>query len=72
MHLLPIRLLFHDRFDPAQTLAQLPTPKLFLYPALDSSGRYYDQSAEPKQRAKLDANYVSNLRSFLSKYLPGA
>ena len=72
MHLLPIRLLFHDRFDPAPTLAQLRTPKLFLYPALDSSGRYYDQSAEPKQRAKLDTNYVSNLRSFLSKYLPGA
>ena len=72
MHLLPIRLLFQDRFDPAQTLAQLRTPKLFLYSALDSSGRYYDQAAEPKQRAKLDTNYVSTLRSFLSKYLPGA
>src|ERR1700733_3604072 len=72
MHLLPIHLLFHDRFDPAPTLAQVRTPKLFLYRTLDSSGRYYDQSAEPKQRAKLDTNYVANLRSFLSKYLPGA
>ena len=30
---MPIRLLFHDRFDPTQTLAHLRTPKLMLYSA---------------------------------------
>ena len=51
--LMPIRLLFHDRFDPTKTLASLRTPKLMLYPAHDASGLYYDQAAEPKQRATL-------------------
>ncbi len=72
MHLLPIRLLFHDRFDPTQTLAHLQTPKLLLYSAHGRAGLYYDQAAEPKQRATLDTNYLDSLRSFLGKYLPGA
>ena len=71
MHLLPIRLLFHDRFDPTKILAQLRTPKLLLYSARDATGRYYNFAADPKQKA-IVANlqdYADSLRSFLSKYL---
>ena len=75
--LMPIRLLFHDRFDPTKTLASLRTPKLILYPAHGASGLYYDQAAEPKQRATVtdlfkDENYLPYLRSFLGKYLPAS
>jgi len=75
--LMPIRLLFHDRFDPTKTLASLRTPKLILYPAHGASGLYYDQAAEPKQRATVtdlfkDENYLPYLRSFLGKYLSGS
>jgi pimeloyl-ACP methyl ester carboxylesterase len=74
--LLPVRLLFRDRFDPTQTLASLRTPKLMLYSAHGANGLYFDQAAEPKQRATLaalyrDENYLPCLRSFLGKYLPG-
>ncbi len=69
MHLLPIRLLFHDRFDPASTLASLRTPKLLLYPTGDTARRYYDQAADPKQRGVL--RDPLSRRSFLQKYLPG-
>jgi hypothetical protein len=71
---LPVRLLFHDRFDPTKTLAQLRTPKLLLYSAHDAAGRYYDVAAEPKQRAIIanGGDYLSSLRDFLGKYLPGA
>jgi pimeloyl-ACP methyl ester carboxylesterase len=69
MHLLPIRLLFHDRFDPSNTLANLRTPKLLLYAAGNTEGRYYDKAADPKQRALL--NDPLSRRSFLEKYLPG-
>lgn len=74
LRLLPVRWLFHDRFDPANTLAHLRTPKLLLYSAHGSEGRYYDQAAEPKERATLRtaADYVQSLRSFLGKYLRGA
>ena len=69
--LLPIRLLFHDRFDPTQTLAQLRTPKLLLYPANDATARYYDQAADPKQKANLAAgDTLPVMKSFLAKYLP--
>jgi pimeloyl-ACP methyl ester carboxylesterase len=71
LRLLPVRLLFHDRFDPAGTLAQLHTPKLFLFSAHGGEGRYYDQAMAPKEKATLRtaADYVDNLRSFLGKYL---
>jgi uncharacterized protein len=74
--LMPIRLLFHDRFDPTRTLATLRTPKLLLYSSDAAAGRYYDQAADPKQRQTLaglyrDNNYLPSLRSFLGKYLPG-
>jgi hypothetical protein len=69
-----VRLLFHDRFDPTRTLAGLRMPKLMLY--ANDRALYYDQAAEPKQRATLadlykDENYLPRLRSFLGKYLPG-
>jgi pimeloyl-ACP methyl ester carboxylesterase len=72
MRLLPVRLLFHDRFDPASTLTQLRTPKLLLYSARGGQGLFYDQAADPKEQATLRtaADYVNSLRSFLSKYLP--
>jgi uncharacterized protein len=75
--LMPIRLLFHDRFDPTKTLASLRTPKLMLYPAQGGSGLYYDQAAEPKERATVtdlfrNENYLPYLRSFLGKYLPAS
>jgi uncharacterized protein len=74
--LMPVRLLFHDRFDPTRTLAGLRTPKLLLYSSQDAAGRYYEQAAEPKQRVTLaglykNSNYLPSLRSFLGKYLPG-
>jgi uncharacterized protein len=71
---LPIRLLFHDRFDPTETLAQLRTPKLLLYSTHEAAGRYYDVAAEPKQRAIVanGQDYLNSLRDFLGQYLPGA
>jgi pimeloyl-ACP methyl ester carboxylesterase len=72
--LLPIRLLFHDRFDMTKTLATLPTPKLLLYSTAGGEGHY--NPADFKQTATVtgykDPGYLDTLRSFLSKYLPGA
>jgi hypothetical protein len=75
--LMPIRLLFHNRFDPSKTLASLRTPKLMLYSTHDASGLYYQQAAEPKERATVtdlfrNENYLPCLRSFLGKYLIGS
>ena len=65
--LLPIRLLFHDRFDMTKTLAHLPTPKLLLYFSNDEDGRYYE-AADPKQRATVtgyaDENYLNEPAEF--------
>jgi uncharacterized protein len=74
MHLLPMRLLFHDRFNPADTLAHLRTPKLMLYSAHGGADLYYDQASEPKEKATLRTatDYVNTVHSFLSKYLVGA
>jgi uncharacterized protein len=71
LRLLPVRLLFHDRFDPADTLTHLRIPKLLLYSAHGSEGLYYDQAAVPKERATLRTaeDYVNSLRSFLGKFL---
>ncbi|MGB8534861.1 MAG: alpha/beta fold hydrolase [Acidobacteriaceae bacterium] len=73
-HILPIRLLFHDRFDPTETLARLRTPKLMMYSKHQAAGRYYDAAAEPKQQTIVanDGDYLNGLRGFLGKYLPGA
>jgi pimeloyl-ACP methyl ester carboxylesterase len=71
---LPVRLLFHDRFDPTGTLGHLRMPKLLLYSKPEAAGRFYDLAAEPKQRAIVanDEDYRKSLRDFLGKYLPGA
>jgi hypothetical protein len=47
-----------------------------LYSANGANGLYYEQAAEPKQRATVtdlfrNENYLSYLRSFLGKYLIG-
>ena len=61
---LPVRLLFHDRFDPARTLARLRTPKLFIStaqgfaadsPAPAKTLLYFDGAAEPKRSVALPA-----------------
>jgi hypothetical protein len=72
-HILPIRLLFHDRFDPTGTLARLGTPKLMVYSMHHAVGRFYDVAAPPKQQAIVanDQDYLNSLRGFLGKYLPG-
>ncbi len=70
MRLLPVRLLFHDRFDPAKTLAHLRTPKLFVYSRVKESGRYYEQASEPKEKSN-GSNYLPTLENFLGKYLVG-
>jgi hypothetical protein len=71
--ILPIRLLFHDRFDPTETLARLRTPKFMVYSAHAPAGRYYAVASEPKQQAIIanGQDYLNGLRSFLGKYLPG-
>ena len=74
--LMPIRLLFHDRFDPTQTLASLRTPKLMLYSTHDATDatttRLRSRSKEqPSRRSTGMTNYLPCLRSFLGKYLPG-
>ena len=73
MRLLPVRLLFHDRFDPRGTLAHLSTPKLFLFSPADEV-LYYDRAYDPKEKATLPSfykagGYARALQSFLSKYL---
>lgn len=68
VRLLPVRLLFHDRFDPAKTLAGLRTPKLFVYSRVEESGRYYEQASEPKEKSN-GSHYLPALEDFLGKYL---
>jgi pimeloyl-ACP methyl ester carboxylesterase len=79
LHWLPVRLLFHDRYDPAKGLARLATPKLLLESEGSGSvSRYYARAAEPKTYASigdgqplyLDKDYLPALRQFLSAHLP--
>lgn len=85
--LLPMRLLFHDRFDPTQALAQLTIPKLFLNipspdPGHPNTPSYESVAAEPKTAFLLhsapgvppyqDPSYATALQSFLKKYLLAA
>lgn len=85
MRLLPLRLLFHDRFDPTATLSRLRTPKLFVStagsPAPPETPLYYHGAADPKASVALPAagrgaaypppGYLEFLRRFLDEYLPG-
>ncbi|HEY4049018.1 MAG TPA: alpha/beta hydrolase [Acidobacteriaceae bacterium] len=81
---LPMRLLFHDRFDPTQALIRLTIPKLFLNVPLSdqeyqNTRSYETVAAEPKTALLLhsapgvpayqDPSYTSSLESFLKKYL---
>jgi uncharacterized protein len=79
--LLPVRLLFHDRFDLELKLKDLRTAKLFLQTqparadthALPSSTAEYSASADPKILVFVpedDPNYLESLRRFLDQQLP--
>lgn len=77
--ILPIRLLFKDRFELAPKLASLPTPKLLLIStsAAESTGASttpppFLQAASPKMTvtvANTDPEYLKSLRRFLDEYL---
>lgn len=81
---LPMRLLFHDRFDPTPALSRLATPKLLLSGSSSEqtrqNGPSYDAiAAEPKVIVVLhsapgaqlyqDPSYATALDRFLKKYL---
>jgi uncharacterized protein len=79
--LLPVRLLFHDRFDLELKLKDLRTAKLFLKTqatraethALATSTLEYSTSADPKILVFVpenDPNYLESLRRFLDQQLP--
>jgi hypothetical protein len=69
-HLLPVSLLFHERFPLAQPLSRLKTPKLIL----SRSGYSFQSAAEPKVIAapssSSDPLYNQSLTRFLGRYLP--
>jgi uncharacterized protein len=75
--LLPIHLLFHDRFEIQKTLAHVSTPRLIVYTSKPAS-RYelpgshetitIDNYADP---AYADPAYADSVQSFLRKYLSG-
>jgi hypothetical protein len=57
VNFLPVRLLFHDRFDILSALQNLHTPKLFLLDddgsAAQAASALYQQAVQPKQLARL-------------------
>ncbi|MEI9980556.1 MAG: alpha/beta hydrolase [Edaphobacter sp.] len=73
--LLPVRLLFHERFPLAQPLSALKTPKLLLSrtPQLDPA---FHTAADPKLTVELTApstlSFNQSLSRFLDGYLPPA
>jgi uncharacterized protein len=76
--LLPVRLLFHNRFEIAHTLATLPTPKLLLVdpgPAADAVAALYRSAADPKFTLYLPSStnpapsFAEHLRRFFDQYL---
>ena len=69
-HLIPVRLLFHERFPLAEPLSNLRTPKLLLspFPSLDqttAAPKVTIESASPGQPL-----YAQSLTRFLDRYLP--
>lgn len=80
--LLPLSLIFHDRFNPAGALARLTAPKLFLDHATsgETEPLYYAGAASPKASVTLasspgtplheDPGYAGALDAFLGKHLP--
>jgi len=71
--LLPIRLLFHDRFDIRKTLANVATPKLVIYSTKGPAESY--GLSVPHETATVtgysDEGYATSLKDFLGKYLSG-
>jgi uncharacterized protein len=73
--LLPVRLLFHERFPLAEPLATLPTPKLLLSRAA-SPDQAFRAAADPKLTVELTAPsedlFHQSLARFLDQYVPAA
>lgn len=73
-HLIPVRLLFHERFPLAVPLKQLNTPKLLLYTAGTSSPpAAFRTASDPKFTVELPARtsslYGEAITRFLDQYL---
>jgi uncharacterized protein len=71
--LIPVSLLFHDRFPLTQPLSTLHTPKLLISRST-SPDASFQQAANPKLTVELatpsDAIYNQSLTRFLDQYLP--
>ncbi len=74
-HLVPVRLLFHERFPLAQPLTILKTPKLLLSRTTSTDGNFLHAS-DPKLTVELpslsEPLYNQSLTRFLDQYLPPA
>ncbi len=74
-HLVPARLLFHERFALAAPLGSLPTPKLLLW-RTGAAPEAYASAADPKMtvelRAQNDAQYGQAMTRFLDEYVGGS
>ena len=76
-YLLPVRLLFHQRFPLAVPLSTLVTPKLILSRGSTEASTLRQAAANPKFTVDLPpgssaAAFQSTLRRFLDQYLPAA
>jgi uncharacterized protein len=85
-HVIPVRLLFHERFDIAKPLATLTTPKLLIAGGVNSTNAPNDirdvqtlslKAASPSLAVTLpainsDDAYQAALARFLDEYLPPA
>ena len=81
---LPVRLLFHDRFEVAPTLSRLPTPKLLLVSGHaghsdQQTATLYRSAANPKFTLYLSATTADNpamlqqaFTRFFDQYLPAS
>lgn len=73
VHLLPVRLLFHDRFDIQTALASLTTPKLFLLDdggsAVQAASALYQQAAQPKQLVRLGVSNSPEISQAIGDFL---
>ena len=72
VHLLPVPLLFHNRFDIQSVLAILQTPKLFLITGEASDAQateLYKQTAQPRQLARINTMPSSSLSTAIAKFL---
>lgn len=71
--ILPVRLLFHERFPLAEPLANLKTPKLLISRSA-SANKNYAAAVDPKVTVALPNNnnalYLQSLTSFFTQYLP--